>query len=146
MSNFPIPDNPEFTSELRKLETTDPVHADTFNNDLKVLIENDAALKKDLTDVTAVANSKSTVSFSRSQSSGNAIGSITIDGTKTTLYSPSTMSANEVTSGTFSSTNTTMPTGTDYDTARIRNISAGETDLTAGTSELANGNIYLFYV
>lgn len=36
-------------------------------------------------------------------------------------------------------------TGTDYGTSRIRNIQASTTDLTAGTSNLTNGNVYLVY-
>lgn len=37
--------NPEFISLLRKLETTDPGHADTFNPLFKILINNDVYLK-----------------------------------------------------------------------------------------------------
>ena len=41
---------------------------------------------------------------------------------------------------------TTVPQpGTDYGTARVRNISAGTTDMTAGTTELASGDIYIVY-
>lgn len=35
--------------------------------------------------------------------------------------------------------------GTDYSVARIRNIYAGTSDMTAGSSALASGNIYLVY-
>ena len=53
--------------------------------------------------------------------------------------------ASTITSGTFSSTSIKAATGTDYTTARIRNIQASTTDLTAGTSALSNGNIYFVY-
>lgn len=52
--------------------------------------------------------------------------------------------ANQITSG-------TLPTGvkatntTDYTTSRLRNIRASTTDLTAGSSSLSNGEIYLVY-
>ncbi len=39
----------------------------------------------------------------------------------------------------------TAPTSTDYTTLRLRNIQASTTDLTAGSSTLANGNIYMVY-
>lgn len=38
-----------------------------------------------------------------------------------------------------------VPSGTDYTTAKSRNIKASTTDLTAGTSTLASGDIYLVY-
>ena len=38
-----------------------------------------------------------------------------------------------------------VPTNTDYGTYKARNVAAGTTDLTAGSSALANGNIYLVY-
>lgn len=37
------------------------------------------------------------------------------------------------------------PTGTDYSTSRIRNISAGTTDLEAGVSALESGTLYFVY-
>lgn len=39
----------------------------------------------------------------------------------------------------------TAPAGTDYATLRLRNIQASTTDLTTGTSVLANGAIYIVY-
>lgn len=36
-------------------------------------------------------------------------------------------------------------TGTDYSTSRVRGIAAGTADLTAGTSSLPSGTIYLVY-
>ena len=53
--------------------------------------------------------------------------------------------AGNITAGTFSATNVKAATGTDYTTARVRNIQASTTDLTAGSSALANGDIYLVY-
>lgn len=35
--------------------------------------------------------------------------------------------------------------GTDYTAARLRNIQASTIDLVAGTSELANGTLYVVY-
>ena len=53
--------------------------------------------------------------------------------------------ASTITAGTFPATDIKAKTGTDYTTARIRNIQASTTDLTAGTSTLASGDIYLVY-
>lgn len=38
-----------------------------------------------------------------------------------------------------------VPTNTDYGTYKARNVAAGTADLTAGSSALSNGNIYLVY-
>ena len=56
-----------------------------------------------------------------------------------------THAASQITTGTFNSTATYAKTGTDYTTARIRNIKASTTDLTAGSSKLNSGDIYLVY-
>ena len=40
--------NPEYSDELRVLETTDPVHADVFNVLFRRLIRNDAKLKEQI--------------------------------------------------------------------------------------------------
>lgn len=53
--------------------------------------------------------------------------------------------ASTITAGTFLDTAIKAKTGTDYTTARIRNIYATTTDLTAGTSTLSSGNICLVY-
>ena len=53
--------------------------------------------------------------------------------------------AGNITSGTFSATGVKARTGTDYSTSRVRNIYAGTADMTAGTSLLSNGDIYLVY-
>ena len=55
-----------------------------------------------------------------------------------------THAASTITAGTFAG-NVVAPTGTDYTTARIRNIKASTTDLTAGSSSLTSGDIYLVY-
>ena len=55
------------------------------------------------------------------------------------------LAASKITSGTFAATGVKAMNGTDYTTARVRNIQASTTDLTAGSSALANGDIYLVY-
>ena len=44
MENFNIPEQPEFTEELRRLQTTDEAHADVFNALFEKLIQNDVFL------------------------------------------------------------------------------------------------------
>ena len=53
--------------------------------------------------------------------------------------------ASTITAGTFAATDVKAMNGTDYTTARVRNIQASTTDLTAGSSSLSNGDIYLVY-
>lgn len=53
--------------------------------------------------------------------------------------------ASTITAGTFAAIGVKAMNGTDYTTARVRNIQASTTDLTAGSSALANGDIYLVY-
>ena len=53
--------------------------------------------------------------------------------------------ASTITGGTFAATGVKAMNGTDYTTARVRNIQASTTDLTAGSSSLSNGDIYLVY-
>lgn len=61
MQDFPITDTPQFSGSLRKLETTDLAHADTFNPLLQTLLDNDNYLKmesdklKDIRFVTLLA-------------------------------------------------------------------------------------------
>ena len=55
-----------------------------------------------------------------------------------------TQAASTITAGTFGGA-VVATTGTDYTTSRVRNIKASTSDLTAGSSSLANGNIYLVY-
>lgn len=45
MANFDI-SNSKFNDQVRKLEVTDPCHADTFNNIFNILVNNDVALNK----------------------------------------------------------------------------------------------------
>jgi hypothetical protein len=45
VANLPIHDPLDFSTDLRKLETTDPDHADTWNVLYERLINNDAFLK-----------------------------------------------------------------------------------------------------
>lgn len=56
-----------------------------------------------------------------------------------------TLAASKISSGTFASTGVKAATGTDYTTARVRNIYAGTTDMTASTTYLSSGNIYVMY-
>ena len=65
--------------------------------------------------------------------------------TQTLLSNPVAISASQITAGTFGQTNVMAANGTDYTTARVRNIQASTTDLTAGVSPLANGTLYLVY-
>lgn len=53
MSNFKIPDNPEYTENIRMFKTTDPAHADLFNNVIEQLLENEVYLKKMVDDYKA---------------------------------------------------------------------------------------------
>ena len=53
--------------------------------------------------------------------------------------------ASKISAGTFSATGVMAKSGTDYSTARVRNIKAGTADLTAGTSALTSGDIYFVY-
>lgn len=53
--------------------------------------------------------------------------------------------AGDIAAGTFSATGIKAKSGTDYSTARVRNIKAGTDDLTAGSSALTSGDIYLVY-
>ena len=41
MAKFQIPDEPSFSTLMRKLEVTDPAHADLFNAMFQQLLEND---------------------------------------------------------------------------------------------------------
>ena len=76
--------------------------------------------------------------ISMGAASASAAGAVTT-GTQT-LAGQKTFSGNVIING-----NATMKTGTDYTTARARNIYAGTSDMTAGSSALTSGNIYLVY-
>lgn len=45
MANFEIPENPEYSEEVRKFEEEDPGHADLFNAVVETLLNNEAFLK-----------------------------------------------------------------------------------------------------
>jgi hypothetical protein len=53
--------------------------------------------------------------------------------------------AENISAGTFSDTGVKAKAGTDYSTARVRNIYAGTEDMTAGSSALENGALYFVY-
>lgn len=53
--------------------------------------------------------------------------------------------ASTITTGTFNSTATYAKSGTDYTTYRIRNVAANTSAMTAGSTSLSSGNIYLQY-
>lgn len=53
--------------------------------------------------------------------------------------------ASAITEGTFPTTNIKAKTGTDYTTARVRNIQFGTADLVEGSSTLASGDMYFVY-
>lgn len=46
MANFEIPENPEYSEEVRKFEEEDPGHADLFNAVVETLLNNEVFLKK----------------------------------------------------------------------------------------------------
>lgn len=49
MANYVIPENPQYNEEIRKLENTDPAHAENvFNPIFSRMIENDAATMRSL--------------------------------------------------------------------------------------------------
>lgn len=56
-----------------------------------------------------------------------------------------THAASQITAGTFGATGVKAASGTDYTTARVRNIRASTSDLTAGSSSLTNGEICVVY-
>lgn len=45
MADYPLTENPGFSNTMRKLETTDLAHADTFNPGYQTLLDNDNYLK-----------------------------------------------------------------------------------------------------
>lgn len=91
------------------------------------------------------ANSKPTLADigAAASSHNHAAGDIT-SGTLAAARIP-TLAASKIGAGTFAATGVVAAVGTDYTTARVRNAQASTSDLTAGSSSLANGNIYLVY-
>lgn len=58
MANFELPENPGYNDAMRKLETTDPAHADVFNALYAQLLENGEYLKQQLETQTVLASEK----------------------------------------------------------------------------------------
>lgn len=89
MAYFNIPENPEFTEEIRKFETTDPAHADLFNNVVQALVNNDVFIKKMAEQLfkTAMADSESYSNEVYQQATGYADQKIAdlINGAPSTL-------------------------------------------------------------
>lgn len=92
MANFEIPLNPEFSTQLRKFETTDPAHAELFNNVIEILLNNDvflrAAAEKLVQDMQQrISDSQATLDSYYQQSTGytNQMIADLIDGAPTTL-------------------------------------------------------------
>lgn len=54
-------------------------------------------------------------------------------------------SADEIHAGTFAETGVRAKDGEDYATSRLRNIMSSDIDLTAGTSPLPSGSIYIVF-
>ena len=78
MADFEIPENPEYTQEIRKFEPTDPAHADLFNTVTQALVNNDAFLKDALEDKLPKTGTAASAS---KWSSPRSINGISIDGT-----------------------------------------------------------------
>lgn len=77
--------------------------------------------------------------------SGGATGTATsFDGTKNITIPVTAVNPAKISSGTLVA-GVKATNSTDYTTSRLRNIRASTTDLTAGTSALSNGEIYLVY-
>lgn len=56
-----------------------------------------------------------------------------------------THAAGNIAAGTFKDTGVKAKDGTDYSVARVRNIMASDADLTAGSSPLPSGTIYIVF-
>ena len=90
-------------------------------------------------------SSQSVASATKATQDGNGNNIVNTYATKAELAAGGSVAANKITAGTFATTDIKAANGTDYSTARIRNIYAGTTDMTAGSSTLANGCMYLVY-
>lgn len=197
MANYIIPENPEYTTEIRKLENTDPANAETvFNPLVETLIQNTHAVKLEAdgkadADHTHRAEniSEGILPLARGgtgQSSlsgirnalglGNTTGALpianggtgqtTAAGARNALGLGNTTGAVPVANGGTGGTTgaaacanlgavkksgDTMTgqliayNNTNYTTAQVRNILCSASDLTAGTSTLANGTLYFVY-
>lgn len=158
MANYTIPENPIYTVDIRKLERSDPASAELFNTLLQILIENTHAVKREADSAARLANARTirTNLANTSAASFDGTENITpgITGTLPVANGGTggTTAANACTNlGALSKSGGTMTgilyaqTNASYTTAQMRNISANTTDLTAGSSSLANGSIYLVY-
>lgn len=142
-----IPTEPD-TYTVTRAEGTVSVEGDAFDaenmNDLENRIsrgfEETSALPLGGTTgmvLTKTGNTDSEVGWQTPKVSANNV-------TAGTLPSGVNISASQVTAGTLP-TGVKASTASDYTMARLRNIKAGTSDLTAGSSSLANGEIYLVY-
>lgn len=48
MANYDVPENPAYSEEIRRIETSDPIHADVVNPMISQLLNNEAYLKNKL--------------------------------------------------------------------------------------------------
>ena len=214
MENYTIPENPQYTTEIRKLENTDPANAEAILNPLiETLIENTHAVKQKADSIEVLQErmdsqqaelsgkadnkhqhdvgdiSSGILSIARGGTGGSTVaevrnnlglgntsgavpianggtGQTTAAGARNALGLGNTTGALPVanggtggTTGSAACTNIgalsksggTMTgilyaqSNTSYTAAQARNISASTSDLTAGTSTLANGAIHLVY-
>lgn len=197
MANYTIPENPEYITEIRKLENTDPANAETvFNPLVETLIQNTHAVKlqaegkaeadhthraenisEGILPVARGGTGQSSLSGTRNVLGlGNTTGALPIanGGTGQTTAAAARNAlglgnttgavpvANGGTGGTTAATACTnlgavkksgdtmtgilyAQSNTSYTTAQVRNIQVSTSDLTAGTSTLASGNLYFVY-
>lgn len=54
MANYPIPENPAFSTEVRKYATTDPAHADIFNQTTQRMYDNEMYLYKNKANISRI--------------------------------------------------------------------------------------------
>lgn len=91
MANQPIHEPKDFSTDLRKLEITDPAHANVFNPLFERLINNDALLREQ-----NARNAEKLSNYKKSKSSKDANGIFTIVEYRrvadNTLYMKSTLS------------------------------------------------------
>ena len=169
MANYTIPENPEYTTEIRKLENTDPANAETvFNPLMETLIQNTHAVKLEadgkadadhthraenisegILPVEHGGTGQTTAAAARNALGlGNTTGALPIKNGGTGGTTGAAACANL---GAVKKSGDTMTgqliayNNTDYTTAQVRNIQVSASDLTAGTSTLSNGTLYFVY-
>lgn len=125
--------------------TYDTVYFETLSNLVKM--PDGTSLTSKINDMDTVINNKASLDHVHNNYAVNGHSHAASDITSGVLDAARipTLDASKVGAGTFSTTNVVAATGTDYGTARVRNISAGTVDLTVGSSELTNGNMYVCY-